>query len=323
MAKSKVSREERMSEIQEKLFAGIKEIYESGKWAEYISVMSKFPNYSINNCILIASQCPQASYVCGYKKWEEFNRNVVKGATGIMIIAPVKRKVDVEEPKYDADNHPVLNADGTQSTETVTREFNSFRPCYVFDLSQTEGEPLPSLVNHLEDSVEEFEKLKEVLIAVSPVPISFEEVPGDANGFFSPSEMRIVIQEGMPELQTIKTMIHEIGHATLKHGSKEDKWDRETKEVQAESVAYWVTQMLNGPDGKLDTSDYSFGYIAGWSKDKEMSELKENLELIKNTANELVSKIDAELLRRAQEQSADVAAVPEEAVVVAPKRKSR
>lgn len=199
MAKPKVSREERMSEIQEKLLAGIKEIYESGKWAEYISVMSKFPNYSINNCILIASQCPQASYVCGYKKWEEFNRNVVKGATGIMIIAPVKRKVDVEELKYDADNHPVLNADGTQSTETVTREFNSFRPCYVFDLSQTEGEPLPSLVNHLEDSVEEFEKLKEVLMAVSPVPIFFEEVPGDANGFFSPSEMRIVVQEGMAD----------------------------------------------------------------------------------------------------------------------------
>ena len=322
MAKSKVSREERMSEIQEQLLAGIKEIYESGKWAEYISVMSKFPNYSINNCILIASQCPQASYVCGYKKWEEFNRNVVKGATGIMIIAPVKRKVDVEEPKYDADNHPVLNADGTQSTETVTREFNSFRPCYVFDLSQTEGEPLPSLVNRLEESVEEYEQLKEVLIAVSPVPISFEDVPGDANGFFSPSEMRIVIQEGMPELQTIKTMVHEISHATLGHGSKEDKWDRETHEVQAESTAYWVLQMLN-VDGRLDTSEYSFGYIAGWSKDKELSELKENLELIKNTANELVSKIDAELLKRAQEQSADVAAVPEETAVATPRRKSR
>lgn len=252
MAKSKISREERMSEIQDKLLAGIKEIYESRKWAEYIAVMSKFPSYSINNCILIASQCPQASYVCGYKKWGEFNRNVVKGATGIMIIAPVKKKVDVEELKYDENNHPVLKADGTQVTEIVTREFNSFRPCYVFDLSQTEGEPLPSLVTRLEDSVDDYVRLKEALIAVSPVPITFEDVPGEANGYFSPTQMRIVVQEGMSELQTIKTMLHEIGHATLGHGGKEDKWDRETHEVQAESIAYWVSGMLN-----LDTSDYS------------------------------------------------------------------
>jgi len=323
VAKGKVSREERMSEIQDKLLSGIKEIYESGKWAEYISVMSKFPNYSINNCILIASQCPQASYVCGYKKWEEFNRNVVKGSTGIMIIAPVKKKVDVEEPKYDANHHPVLNADGTQASEMVTKEFNSFRPCYVFDLSQTEGEPLPSLVHRLEESVEEFEQLKNALIAISPVPISFEEVPGEANGFFSPSEMRIVIQEGMPELQTIKTMVHEIAHATLGHGSKEDKWDRETHEVQAESICYWTLQMLNGPEGKLDTSDYSFGYIAGWSKDKEISELKENLELIKNTANDLVQRIDAELLKQTQSEEEQLAAILEESKSVPARRKTR
>ena len=296
MAKSKVSREERMSEIQEKLLSGIKEIYESGRWAEYISVMSKFPNYSINNCILIASQCPQASYVCGYKKWGEFNRNVVKGSTGIMIIAPVKRKVDVEELKYDANNHPILNEDGSQASETVTREFNSFRSCYVFDLSQTEGEPLPSLVNRLEDSVEDYELLKEALLHISPVPITFQDIPGDANGFFSPKDMLIAVQEGMPELQTIKTMLHEIGHATLGHGGKDDKWDKETHEVQAESVAYWVSGMLN-----LDTSDYSFGYITGWSKDREMTELKENLDLIKNTANDLVTKIDDELVRLCSE----------------------
>lgn len=318
MAKSKISREERMSEIQDKLLAGIKEIYESGKWAEYIAVMSKFPSYSINNCILIASQCPQASYVCGYKKWGEFNRNVVKGATGIMIIAPVKKKVDVEEPKYDENNHPVLKADGTQATETVTREFNSFRPCYVFDLSQTEGESLPSLVTRLEDSVDDYVRLKEALIAVSPVPITFEDVPGEANGYFSPTQMRIVVQEGMPELQTIKTMLHEIGHATLGHGGKEDKWDRETHEVQAESIAYWVSGMLN-----LDTSDYSFGYISGWSKDREMSELKENLELIKNTANDLTTRIDEQLLKMSQTESMDKVAEHCEETLTPVKKKAR
>lgn len=197
MKKSKSNREEKMSEIQERLMNGTKEIYESGKWAEYISVMSKFPNYSINNCILIASQCPHASYVCGYKKWNEFNRNVVKGESGIMIFAPIKGKVEVEEPKFDERNQPVLNDDGTQSTERVTREYKSFRPCYVFDLSQTEGDPLPSLTTRLEAGVEDYEKLKEVLISISPVPVSFEEVPGSANGFYSPSEMRIVVQEGI------------------------------------------------------------------------------------------------------------------------------
>ena len=136
MKKSQSNREEKMSEIQERLMKGTKEIYESGKWAEYISVMSKFPDYSINNCILIASQCPHASYVCGYKKWNEFNRNVVKGESGIMIFAPIKGKVEVEE----------------------TREYKSFRPCYVFDLSQTEGDPLPSLTTRLEAGVEDYEK---------------------------------------------------------------------------------------------------------------------------------------------------------------------
>ena len=314
MKNSKSNREEKMSEIQERLMKGTKEIYESGKWAEYISVMSKFPNYSINNCILIASQCPHASYVCGYKKWNEFNRNVVKGESGIMIFAPIKGKVEVEEPKFDERNQPVLNDDGTQTTERVTREYKSFRPCYVFDLSQTEGDPLPSLTTRLEAGVEDYEKLKEVLISISPVPVSFEEVPGSANGFYSPTEMRIVVQEGMPELQTIKTMLHEIAHATYGHGSKEDKWDKQSKEIQAESAAFWVAGMLG-----LDTGDYSFGYITGWSKDREVSELKENLELIKNTANELVTKIDEKLAELESKQE-----MPEESETkISVKKKSR
>jgi hypothetical protein len=287
MAKPRQTREEKMSALKDKLMAGVKEIYESGKWAEYIAVMSKFPHYSINNCILIASQCPQASFVCGYKKWNEFNRNVMKGQSGIMIFAPIQGKVEVEEPKFDADNHPVLNPDGSQVKETVERKYQTFRPCYVFDVSQTEGDPIPTLANQLNEGVEDFEKLKGALMAISPVPITFEEIPGSANGFYAPDSKRIVVQSGMGELQTLKTMIHEIAHATLGHGSKDDKWDRESREVQAESTAFWVAGMLG-----LDTSDYSFGYIAGWSKDREVTELKDNLDLIKKTADKLVTDID-------------------------------
>ena len=286
-----------MSALQEKLMSGVKEIYESGKWAEYIAVMSRFPHYSINNCILIASQCPEASYVCGYKKWNEFNRNVVKGESGIMIFAPIKGKVQVEEPIYDANNHPVLNEDGTQAKEKVEREYKSFRPCYVFDVSQTEGDPLPTLANQLNDGVEDFEKLKDALMAVSPVPISFEDIPGSANGYYAPQSGKIVVQSDMSQLQTIKTMIHEIAHATLGHGGEDDKWDKESKEVQAESTAFWVAGMLG-----LDTSDYSFGYIAGWSKDREITELKENLDLIKRTADGLVSKVDDYLKQKTEEK---------------------
>ena len=286
-----------MSALQEKLMSGVKEIYESGKWAEYIAVMSRFPHYSINNCILIASQCPEASYVCGYKKWNEFNRNVVKGESGIMIFAPIKGKVQVEEPIYDANNHPVLNEDGTQAKEKVEREYKSFRPCYVFDVSQTEGDPLPTLANQLNDGVEDFEKLKDALMAVSPVPISFEDIPGSANGYYAPQSGKIVVQSDMSQLQTIKTMIHEIAHAKLGHGGEDDKWDKESKEVQAESTAFWVAGMLG-----LDTSDYSFGYIAGWSKDREITELKENLDLIKRTADSLVAKVDEYLKQKTEEK---------------------
>ena len=307
MKKQTESREEKMSQIQERLLASTQEIFQSDKYAQYISTMAKFPHYSINNCILIAAQCPTASYVCGYKKWQtDFNRTVNRNEHGIMIIAPVKYKAEVEELQFDENSHPVLDENGVQKKEKVSREFQGFRPAYVFDLQQTSGEELPSLVSLLNASVEDFETLKAIVMKVSPVPISFEPVDSGANGFFSPTEQRIVIKEGMPELQTIKTMIHEVAHASLGHGGKDDKWDRESKEVQAESVAYWVASMLN-----LDTSDYSFGYIAGWSKDKEVSELKENLELIKTTADVISSAIEKELLALKEQEQLQVAAQEE------------
>ena len=316
MKRQRESREEKMSQIQGRLLNSTREIFESEQYAEYIATMAKFPNYSINNCILIASQCPSASYVCGYKKWQtEFNRTVNRNEHGIMIIAPIKIKADVVEPVYDNDQHPVLDTDGNQKKEKVTREFQGFRPAYVFDLQQTSGDPLPTLVTLLDADVDGYEQLKAVLEKVSPVPITFEEISGGANGYFSPSEQRIVVKNDLSELQTVKTMIHEIAHASLEHGSKEDQTDRNCKEVQAESVAFWVTSMLN-----LDTSDYSFRYIASWSKDKEATELKESLEIIKSIADKISSDIENELLAV---KEAKIEQAEEEAVAAVEKEQVR
>ena len=205
-----------------------------------------------------------------------------KGEKGIMILAQIKGKADTKEQVYDEQNQPVMEIDGKPMTEIVTRECQSFRPAYVFAYEQTSGEPLPELVHTLTEQVEDYERLREILMEISPVPVAFEPIRGGANGFYSPVEERIVVKQDLPQLQTIKTMIHEIAHATLRHGSREKKWDRETKEVQAESVAYWVTQLLG-----MDTSDYSFYYIGGWSRTKEIPELKELLELIKATAGQM------------------------------------
>jgi hypothetical protein len=269
--------------------------------------MSKFPRYSINNCILIASQLPEASLVCGFRKWQtEFNRTVNKGEHGIMILAPIKGKTEVVEEVFDENNKAVVDENGNQKTEKVTREYQTFRPVYVFDVSQTSGDPLPTLASELNETVDSFEEMKSVLISISPVPVSFESINGGANGYYSPTAGKIVIDERLPQLQMLKTMVHEIAHATLGHGSKEDKWDRQTKEVQAESVAYWVTQMIG-----LDTSDYSFGYISGWSKDKEVSELKESLDVIKQTADKLSSSIE-EKIRELRKERESLPMVSEE-----------
>lgn len=292
------TREEKMSAIQKKLEDGVKEIFSSDKYRKYITAMSKFPRYSINNCILIASQLPEASLVCGFRKWQtEFNRTVNKGEHGIMILAPIKGKTEVEEEIFDENHKAVLDENGKQKTETVVKEYQTFRPVYVFDVSQTSGDPIPTLATELKESVDSFEDLKEILIGISPVPVSFEIVNGGANGYFSPTSQKIVVDERLPQLQMIKTMIHEIAHASLGHGSKEDKWDRQTKEVQAESVAYWVTQMMG-----LDTSEYSFGYISGWSRDKEVSELKESLDIIKQTADEISTSIEERIKELKKEQ---------------------
>ena len=297
MAENKNAQQVR--EITDKLEQGIKELFESERFKEYLRTMSKFYNYSFNNTLLIAMQKPEATYVAGYTSWQRnFDRQVMKGEKGIKILAPAPYKTQEEREKVDpVTQKPVIGADGKAVTETVEVLRPAFKVVSVFDVSQTDGKELPDIiVDELKGTVENYEAFFDTLKQESPVPICFEDIPGGAKGFFSPVESRIAIQEDMSEIQTVKTAIHEIAHAKL-HAVKpdekttpEDKKDRHTKEVEAESVAYTVCQRYG-----IETSDYSFGYIAGWSSGKETKELKSSLDTIRKTAAEMIEGIDAKL----------------------------
>ena len=323
MAENKNAQQVR--EITDKLEQGIKELFESERFKEYLRTMSKFYNYSFNNTLLIAMQKPEATYVAGYTSWQRnFDRQVMKGEKGIKILAPAPYKAQEEREKIDPlTQKPVIGTDGKAVTETVEVLRPAFKVVSVFDVSQTDGKELPDIiVDELKGTVENYEAFFDALRQESPVPISFEDIPGSAKGFFSPVESRIAIQEGMSEIQTVKTAIHEIAHAKLhavkpdEKAAPEDKKDRHTKEVEAESVAYTVCQRYG-----IETSDYSFGYIAGWSSGKETKELKSSLDTIRKTAAEMIEGIDAKLkvLLAEKAQSAEMEvespvkeAVPEE-----------
>ena len=379
MAESKSAQQVR--EITDKLEQGIKELFESERFKEYLRTMSKFYHYSFSNTLLIAMQKPEATYVAGYTSWQRnFDRQVMKGEKGIKILAPAPYKAKEEREKIDPSTQkPVLDADGKPVTETVEVMRPAFKVVSVFDISQTDGKELPDIiVDELSGSVENYAAFFEALKQESPAPIAFEDIPGGAKGYFSPVENRIAIQEGMSEIQTIKTAIHEIAHAKLHSidrpepepawkivmisdgGTKRDflsgfaseteaneaaeregwrfidenrfEWrleveedtsavqemrkDRHTKEVEAESVAYTVCQRYG-----IETSDYSFGYIAGWSSDKETKELKGSLETIRKTAAEMIDSIDAKLkvLMAEKAQSAEKdAEAPAEPIPEAP-----
>lgn len=346
---------QQVREITDKLEQGIQELFESERYKEYLNTMSKFYRYSFNNTLLIAMQKPEATLIAGYTAWQRnFDRHVMKGEKGIRILAPAPYKAQEERDKLDpATQMPVLDADGKPVKETVEVMRPAFKVVSVFDVSQTDGKELPDIaVDELTGSVENYAVFFEALKQESPVPISFEDIPGSAKGYFSHVENRIAIQENMSEIQTVKTAIHEIAHAKL-HGenqpepepawkvvmvsdggtkrdfssdfkseaeaisaAEEADWsfvdengfewrleveedlsaiqkiqkDRHTKEVEAESVAYTVCQRYG-----IETSDYSFGYIAGWSSDKETKELKSSLELIRSTAAEMIESIDAKV----------------------------
>ena len=298
---------DRMKEITDKLETGIMDLFESDRFQAYLDTMARFHNYSFNNTILIAMQGGQL--VAGYNKWrDEFHRNVKKGEKGIKIFAPAPYKVKKEVPKLDEQGQPVKDKDGNTVTEQKEIQVPAFKIVSVFDVSQTEGEPLPSLgVEELAGNVERYQDFFKALEQTSPVPMAFEDIPGGSHGYYHLTEKRIAIQENMSELQTLKTAIHEIAHAKLHAidpevpaAEQQNRPDSRTREVQAESVAYTVCQHYG-----LDTSDYSFGYVAGWSSGKDLKELKASLETIRATAHELIITIDghlAELQRQAQQE---------------------
>ena len=299
---------EKLKEITDRLEQGIAELFDSERYREYLKVMSKFHNYSFRNTVLIAMQKPDASLVAGFSAWKNnFGRNVMKGQKGIKIIAPSPFKIRQEGENIDPHTQkPIIGKDGKPVTEEKEVKIPAYKVVSVFDVSQTEGKELPDIaVDELTGDVDRYKDFFAALEKTSPVPIAFENIGGGSHGYYHLEDKRIAINEGMSELQTLKTAIHEIAHAKLHDidlnapKDEQPRVDRRTREVEAESVAYTVCQHYG-----LDTSDYSFGYVAGWSSGRELSELKSSLETIRSAAAEIINSIDENLaeLQKAQDK---------------------
>lgn len=269
-----------IEEITKQLETGVKDVFSSEKYAEYLAFVSKFYDYSINNSILIYMQMPTASLVAGFKAWQtKFKRNVKKGEKGIKILAPIPRKFEK------------VVKDAVTGVETVKEiNYTDFRAAYVFDVSQTEGEEIPKFVSDLNGNVTGFAEIVEKLKELSPVPVLFEAFDSPAKGYYSHTEKKIVVQPDMSEQQQLKTLIHEISHAILHNDDdgEQKEADRHTKEVQAESVAYTVCAAMG-----IDTSEYSFGYVASWSNGKETKELTASMDVIRKTAKDMIEALKA------------------------------
>ena len=304
---------EKLKEITDRLEQGITELFDSERYKEYLRVMSKFHNYSFNNTLLIAMQKPDASLIAGFTAWKnQFQRNVKKGEKGIKIIAPSPFKIKQETEKIDPQTQkPVIGRDGKPVTEEKEITIPAYKVVSVFDVSQTEGKELPDIaVDALTGDVEQYSDFFAALEKTSPVPIGFEKIEGGAHGYYHLEDKRIALDEGMSELQTLKTAIHEIAHAKLHDidlnapkDEQQPRVDRRTREVEAESVAYTVCQHYG-----LDTSDYSFGYVAGWSSGRELAELKNSLETIRSAAADIINSINEHIAELQKQHEAEKAA---------------
>lgn len=300
---------DRLKEIIDSIEKGIKEVFESGRYTEYLQVMSRFHNYSFNNTMLIYMQKPDATLVAGFNKWKDkFERNVNKGEKGIKIIAPTPYKKKIEKDVLDPDTKlPMRDENGEIIKEEKEVSIPSFRPVTVFDVSQTSGKELPTLASDLNGKVENFDMLKEAISRSAPVPISFKPLRPDTDGYFSPKRQEIVIREGMGEVQTVCAMIHESAHAKLHNPAyipetdDKSKLSRSDEEVQAESIAYTVCAYFG-----IETGENSFGYLASWSQNKELKELKESLDVINKTSSELITAIEKNYKAIVKERGAEL-----------------
>ena len=290
---------EQIKKLTDQIEAGIKALFQSGnleKYQAYLRTMSHFHHYSVNNQMLIFSQCPHATLVAGYQKWQnQFSRHVLRGEKGISILAPTPYKIKVEKEKLDPDTKlPLLDADGNTITEEKEVQIPMFRPVKVFDVSQTDGKPLPervqSPVAELTGNVEHYEAFMEALRRISPVPIEMKPLSNDLDGFFSPSKQSITLRDGMSEVQTVCAAVHEIAHSKLHDYAKQPNSqpkDSNTEEIEAESIAYTVCAYFG-----IETSANSFGYVATWSKDKDLKAFKDSLDTIRKTSSELISGVE-------------------------------
>ncbi len=293
-----------MKEIIKKLEKGVEDVFTSENFKNFLNTMARFPHYSYNNSILIMLQKPDATLVQSYTGWKKMGRYVKKNEKGIRIIAPAPFKYEKEVEKTD-DNSMVINQDGdlVREKETITIKLMAYKPVSTFDISQTEGKPVPQLdVKELIGTVEDYKNLFKAIKLVSPVPIEFEDIKTGSKGYFHTTENRIAIKTDMSEVQTVKTAIHEMTHATLHNldAQKDNKQSRNSMEVEAESIAYTVCQHYG-----IDTSDYSFSYVASWSQGKELPELKESLQTIQATASYLITKIDEQMQELTKEKPFD------------------
>ena len=317
----KQTNRERLKDITDSIERGIQELFQSDKYAAYLRTMSRFHKYSVNNTMLIYMQKPDATLVAGFNKWrDQFERNVTKGEKGIKIIAPTPFKKKIEEQKLDPDTKlPMLDADGKVIMEEKEIKIPMFKPVTVFDVSQTQGKPLPQLASDLHGNVQNYEVFMEALRRASPVPIDFKPIRDGSDGFFSLDNQSITIREGMSEVQTVSAVVHEIAHSKLHNnvGAEQQK-DRNTEEVEAESISFAVCAYYG-----ISTGENSFGYIATWSKGKELKELRESLETINKTSSELITDIDRHYAQIMKEREAEVtveAPVQEEPVLQSPTR---
>ena len=284
-----------MDSIMQSLESGVEELFTSNRYKEFLKTMAKFHNYSFNNTMLIAMQRPDATLVTSYKNWQSMGRQVMKGEKGITIIAPAPYKKMKEKEVLDENQRPIMGTDGKPKTEKVEVTVPHFKAVTVFDIAQTSGEPIQTLAPELlTAAVQDFDSFMQAIQKISPVPIRFDEIDGNANGYYHNADKEIVIKKGLSESQTLKTAIHETAHAKLHDKEIMESLgvekDRLTKEVEAESVAYCVCSSFG-----LDTSDYSFPYIAGWSSSREMKEMKASMEVIRKTAGEMIDQLTEEL----------------------------
>lgn len=318
-ATTKKSNKERLKEITDSIENGIKELFDSEKYKQYLQTMSRFHRYSLNNQMLIHMQNPNATLVAGFNKWrDQFGRNVIKGQKGIKIIAPTPFKKKIEETKLDPDTKlPMLDDKGNEIKVEKEIQIPMYRVVSVFDVSQTEGKPLPQLASDLSGNVQNYDAFMEAIKRSSTVPITFEPLK-QADGYFSLTDQKIVIREGMSEVQTVSALLHEMAHSKL-HNTKDKeqtpenieqsadeqstdntKLSRNTEEVQAESVSFAVCAYYG-----IKTEDNSFGYIASWSKGKELAELRSSLEVINKTANDMITSIDKNYAEIRKERGLD------------------